>query len=135
MNKKINFPIIVIASLCLVVICFFADFSDKTINNVSCNKVNTNSPYRMTKPISFSCCKKFEVIQIFDTNSVLVKELDKYYMATGRILCITSTKPHGLHLYETVQYDNSSEFSQIGEYDYRLGSGYTRTIPVIKSKD
>lgn len=136
-NKmKINISIIAFTIINLLVI-----YSCNEISEYGCittEKVKANpkleTPYRNIKPRNFDCSNRFEVIQVFDNNIVLVKEIDQYYLATGRILCLYNSVPQKYNLFETISFNKDYRFKQIGEYDYRLGKNYIQTIPVIQSK-
>lgn len=134
MNR--NIPIIVYTIINLLVILSCSDLSDHECFKVE--KIQANSPmeipYRIITPRNYECSNRFEVIQIFDYNITLVKEIDKYYMATGRILCLYNSIPQNYHLFETISFNESNKFKQIGEYDYRYGNNYIQTIPVIQLK-
>lgn len=132
---KTNLSIIVFTIINLIVIYSCNEISDYVGITTEDVKVNQEqeTQYRNIKPRHFQCSNRFEVIQIFDYNITLVKEIDQYYLATGRILCLYNNVPQRYNLFETISFNKDYRFKQIGEYDYSLGKDYIQTIPVIQS--
>lgn len=134
-NMKINISIIVYTIINLLVIFSCSDISDYGCLSTEEVQVKDLEPkYRIITPRNFECSNRFEVIQIFDYNIALVKEINQYYLATGRILCLFNSVPQKYNLFETISFNKDYRFIQIGEYDYRLGNDYIQTIPVIQLK-